>query len=128
MNINNRIMYLALGFNFLNIGFGGIYVMNRQQHSLAANSERDKKLETVSRHLKSDTCLVVPRNGNFRTPTIGEEINLENPQGKSSSSCIQDKTSNSILFVAYENNVLKVQDVFSQKEVKAKLSQIKGTK
>lgn len=78
-----------------------------------AETERQSRLEAVSKAFLSDNCY------QSETIIVGAEFPV---QGRSQSVCVRIKDGSRFGFLEYQKATLTITDAFSNKEVKAKIS------
>ena len=78
-----------------------------------AETDRQKRLETVAKASQSENCYIV------QAIVIGAEIQVE---GRSQSVCVRLADESRYGFIEYQKGVLTAIDAFSRKEVQAKIS------
>lgn len=84
----------------------------------AAETDRQSRLEAVSKASLSDNCYITSQIN------VGAEFSV---RGRSQSVCIALPNGKRYGFIEYQQATLTVTDSFSQKEVKSKISTFKPT-
>lgn len=124
MNINN----LIIGGFILNVTCGfGVVVANVSNNVNSQNriKERRQGLTTIAKHVKSQSCWNNSQTEPFK---INDEIVLSGSDtGLIPTGCIKATKTKQYLLVAYKGSVLRVQEIYSQREIVNQLS-MKETK
>lgn len=102
-------------------GLGGMAQISQNLSSSQAEAGRSKQLTVVSQHKLSNTCRPL-NGGQFQ---IGEQIQEEG--GQSPTACYKNEIGE-FAFAAYQGGKLTIVRVYSDKEVQARLSEMKGEK
>lgn len=109
------------GISFACAILGGIVQVNQNLNSSRLESSRSKAMTTIAQHVLSDTCRR-SEGGKFQK---GQEIQEQG--GLTPTSCYENELGDRA-YAAYAGQKLIVVEVFSRREIDARISQLKGEK
>jgi hypothetical protein len=116
----NILIPVLAGVNIVCLGIVGATTISQRVDSQNQITARRQSLAVMAKHILSDTCWVNKASVPFK---IGDYVPTEGTkEGRIPTSCVKVPKTSQYLKVAYYQGFLKVEQVFSNTEIRNQLS------